>query len=89
MGELEEYKKMLSELIKKQIVMLGPSVALGKARKVTGLKVDDQGNVTEIEGNPQTALKGLAQAYMEISAQIAQNTIDALLSKYPGIQRPS
>lgn len=80
---------MLSELIKKQIVMLGPSVALGKARKVAGLEVDNEGNVMNIKGDPQKVLKSLAQSYMEISAQIAQNTIDALLSKYPGIEKPS
>lgn len=89
MADVEEYKQMLTELVKKQIVMLGPSVALGKAQKVSGLTVDEKGNVTDISGEPQQVLKELAQSYMEISSQIAQNTIDTLLSKYPGIEKPS
>lgn len=83
MINLEDYKKILTELIKKQIVMLGPSVALGKAKKVSGLKVDSEGNVLEIRGNPQKVLENLAEKYMEISAQIAKNTIETILSKYP------
>jgi chemotaxis protein CheY-P-specific phosphatase CheC len=89
MVNIEEYKSMLSELIKKQVVMLGPSVALGKAKKVEGLQIDDQGNVTNITGDPKQVLKDLANEYMEISSQIAQNTIEALLNKYPGIESPN
>ena len=88
MDNIGDYKKMLTELIQKQIMMLGPSVALGKAQKVNGLEVDNKGNVTSISGDPAQVLKDLAQAYMEISSQIAQNTIDTLLSKYPNIKRP-
>lgn len=88
MTNIEEYKNMLSELIKKQVVMLGPSVALGKAKKVAGLEVDEQGNVINITKDPKQVLKDLANEYMEISSQIAQNTIEALLNKYPNIEKP-
>ena len=88
MDNINEYKKMITELIQKQIVMLGPSVALGKAKKVSGLEIDDKGNVTNISGDPSQVLKELAKEYMEISSQIAQNTIDTLLSKYPNVKRP-
>jgi hypothetical protein len=35
MSDHEEYKKMLSDLIQKQMVVLGPNIALDKARKNT------------------------------------------------------
>lgn len=89
MADVEEYKQMLSELIKKQAVMLGPSVAFGKAKKVQGLTIDEKGNVMQITGDPQQVLKDIAREFMEISSQVAQNTIEALLSKYPGIEKPS
>jgi hypothetical protein len=88
MGNIDEYKNMMTELIQKQVVMLGPSVALGKAKKVNGLTLNDKGNVIDISGDPAQVLKDLAQGYMEISSQIAQNTIETLLSKYPNIEKP-
>ncbi len=86
MSDDSDYKNLLSDLIKKQMVMLGPSVALSKARKVTSLTVDDSGEVSAISGDPQEALKALAGEYMALSGQIAQMTLDSLLEKYPGIK---
>jgi len=40
-------KKVLSKVIKQQILILGPDIALLKARNVPGLKVSDSGDVTE------------------------------------------
>ena len=42
-----DYKQMLTEIIKKQIVILGPQIAVLKARGVSGLKVSDEGEVLE------------------------------------------
>lgn len=84
--ETENYKKMLSDLIKKQMVMLGPNIALDKARKVPGLKLDDSGEVLEMDGDPRMVLKGVANEYMTLSGQIAQMTLNTLLEKYPGVQ---
>lgn len=84
--ELDSYKKMLSDLIQKQMVMLGPNIALDKARKVPGVTVTDAGQVTNIEGDPRLVLKGVANEYMTLSGQIAQMTLNTLLEKYPGIQ---
>lgn len=85
-SETDNYKKMLSDLIKKQMVMLGPNIALDKARNVPGLKVDDSGQVLDMDGDPHLVLKGVANEYMTLSGQIAQMTLNILLEKYPGIQ---
>lgn len=84
--ETGNYKKMLSDLIKKQMVMLGPNIALDKARKVSGLRLDDSGEVLEMDGDPRMILKGVANEYMTLSGQIAQMTLNTLLEKYPGVQ---
>ncbi len=86
MASEDEYKSLLSDLVKKQMVMLGPAVAISKARKVVALTVDDSGTVSAIAGEPQAALKQLAQEYMNLSGQIAQTTLESLLEKYPGIK---
>lgn len=87
--DIDQYKTILTDLIKKQIVILGPSVALGTAKKVAGLQVGDDGTVTEISGDAHTVLSNLAQAYMSLSGQIAQNTLSSILEKYPEIKIPS
>jgi len=78
-----EYGKMLTDLIQKQMVVLGPNIALDKARKIQGLKVGDDGTVLEVAGDPQMVLKGVANEYMQLSGQIAQMTLNSLLEKYP------
>lgn len=77
---------MLSDLIKKQMIMLGPNVALGTARKVSGITVSEDGTVTDITGEPQVVMEGVANAFMNLSGQIAQMTLKTILEKYPTIK---
>jgi hypothetical protein len=86
MSDHEQYKQMLTDLIQKQMVVLGPNIALDKARKVTGLKISDDGSVMDIEGEPQMILKGVANEYMQLSGQIAQMTLNTLVEKYPTLK---
>jgi hypothetical protein len=79
----DDYVKMLTDLIQKQMVVLGPNIALDKARKIPGLKIGDDGSVLEVTGDPQMVLKGVANEYMQLSGQIAQMTLNSLLEKYP------
>lgn len=88
MDKLSQYKNMLSDLIKKQMVMLGPNVALSQARKVPGLQVGDDGVVTSINSNPQEILQQVANKYLALSGAIAQMTLDSVIAKYPGIKKP-
>lgn len=87
MSTEEDYQNLLSDLVKKQMVMLGPGVALTNARKVSSITVSDDGSVTAISGDPQIALQSLATEYMNLSGQIAQTTLSSLLEKYPSIKQ--
>ncbi len=86
MAENDQYKQMLTDLIQKQMVVLGPNIALDKARKISGLKISDDGLVTSIDGDPQMILKGVANEYMQLSGQIAQMTLNSLVEKYPTLK---
>lgn len=86
MPDHEEYKQMLTDLIQKQMVVLGPNIALDKARKVFGMKVSDDGTVMDLQGDPQLILKGVANEYMQLSGQIAQMTLNTLVEKYPSLR---
>lgn len=86
MPDKEEYAKMLTDLVQKQMLVLGPKIALDKARKITGLAVTDDGRVALVSGDPRTILKGVASEYMALSGQIAKMTFDTLLEKYPAVK---
>lgn len=85
----EQYKSVLTALIKKQMVILGPSVAFGTAKKVTTLTITPDGTVTDIAGDPVASMKLLAQSYMNLSGQIAQNTLDSILQQHPDLVKQS
>jgi len=82
----EDYKQMLSEIIQKQIVILGPQIAVLKARNVSGITVSDAGVVLEISGNEQVILQRLIDEYVSLSGEIVKNAVDSIFKKYPSIR---
>lgn len=89
MDSASQYQNVISDLIKKQMLMLGPNVALGQARKVEGLTVGDDGTVSSISGDPQQILSMVAKQYMSLSGAIAQMTLESVIAKYPDIKIPT
>ena len=85
MNELEQYKALISEVIKKQIIILGPDIAVLKARNVAGLTIDKDGTVTDIKGDPADALEKLIDTYVELSGQIVKNALGSIFTKYPAV----
>jgi len=83
----EDYKQMLTEIIKKQIVILGPQIAVLKARNVPGLEVSDDGVVTGVSGPEQVILQKLIDEYVALSGEIVKNAVNSIFEKYPSIQR--
>lgn len=82
----EEYKKLLTQVIQKQMVILGPTITLAKARNVKGLTVADDGTVVNMEGQPQTLIQGLIDQFVQLSGLIVKKTMEPLLSIYPNEQ---
>ena len=85
MNELEQYKALISEVIKKQIIILGPDIAVLKARNVADLTIDKDGTVTDIKGDPADALEKLIDTYVELSGQIVKNALGSIFTKYPAV----
>jgi len=82
-----DYKQMLTEIIKKQIVILGPQMAVLKARNVDGLKVSDEGEVTSVSEPEQVVLQKLIDEYVALSGEIVKNAVNSIFEKYPSIKR--
>ncbi len=78
-----DYKTLLTQVIQKQIVILGPTITLAKARNVKGLTVADDGTVTDISGQPQELIQALIDQFVQLSGLIVEKTMEPLLSIYP------
>lgn len=84
--EKSDYEKLISEIVKKQIDILGPDIALMKANGVDGLKVDEQGNVTSLSSDGQDILQKLVDEYIGLSGEIVKNILGPVFAKYPDIK---
>ena len=85
MSENEQYSELISEIIKKQAIILGPEIAMLKARSVPGLTVDNNGKVTLAGNNPKDVLQSLVDQYVELSGQIVKNALGSIFAKYPDL----
>ena len=85
MPNKDEYKDLITEIIKKQIAILGPDIALLKAQQVSGLKVDKDGQVVSITGEDEQILQQLVDKYIELSGEIVKNILGPVFAKYPSI----
>ncbi len=83
MDEKDQYAALISEIIKKQTVILGPEIAILKARSVPGLMVDNDGKVTGVGDNPKETLQNLVDQYVELSGLIVKNALGSIFAKYP------
>ena len=75
-----DFKKELSELIKKQIVILGSDTVMAKVKNVSGLEVSSDGEVTRLEGDPKVVLEKLIDEFLELSNLIVKKTMETLES---------
>lgn len=79
MQPTQDYKQLLTDVIKKQIVILGPDITLSKARNVKGLTVTNDGTVTSYEGSPQEVTQALIDQFVQLSGLIVKKTMEPLL----------
>lgn len=83
----QEYQKLLTEIIQKQIAILGPAIAVMKAKNIVGLQVGDDGTVTNVEGDAQEIVKKLVDQYVDLSGQIVKSALSSIFAKYPTLTK--
>ncbi len=81
----QEYKKLLTDVIQRQIMLLGPTIAVTKARQVPGITVADDGTVVSFTGDPQQLTQQLIEQFVELSGLIVRKTMEPLLANYPAL----
>jgi len=87
MDEKTRYVAIITEIIARQSIILGPDIAVLKARSVVGLTVDDKGIVTDIKGDGSVVLQQLVNTYVELSGMIVKNALGSIFEKYPDINK--
>lgn len=85
MDEKEQYKALMTEIINKQAIILGPEFAIMRARSVSELEISNSGEVIEINGDSKAVLQNLIDTYVELSGQIVKNALGTIFAKYPGV----
>lgn len=86
MANDSNYANLITEIVRKQMDILGPEIAVRQATNVAGLKIKDTGEVTSINDDPQTVLQKLVDEYISLSGAIVKNVLGPVLAKYPGIK---
>lgn len=86
MDEKEQYKSLMTDIIAKQIVILGPDIAVLKARNVPELEIGKDGKVQDISGDSRQALQKLINEYVNLSGLIVKNALGSIFEKYPAIK---
>lgn len=87
MNEKDQYLSLTTEIIAKQAVILGPDIAILKARSVPELTIGDDGKVTDIAGDPKEVVQKLVNTYVELSGMIVKNALGSIFEKYPGVKK--
>ncbi len=74
----EEYRKLLTAAIQKQIVILGPAITLSRVRSVAGISIKDDGEVISLKHPREELSKKLIDAFGEISGIAADRLKESL-----------
>lgn len=75
-----DYQKVITEVLQKQMIILGPEITLLKARNVQGLKINDDGKVVEMEGNGHALSVKILEEFRELSPLMVKKTMRPLLN---------
>lgn len=80
---MDNNKKVLSEIIKRQMAILGTQITLDRVKRVPGIQVDQNGDVQSITGDPQLLMQELINQFVELSGLIVKKTMESILSTHP------
>lgn len=86
------YEALLTAVVQRFILLMG-SPALRPARRVYGLKVDDEGIVTSYRGDGPVIMQSLVIEYITLlgpqAVVLSNRAIQPVLNHYPNVDLPS
>lgn len=78
-AQTQDYHKLVTSVLQKEITILGKQIVLLQARKVSGLTITDDGQVTSMTGDPKEVINQLLQKFRELSSPLVKKTMQPLL----------
>lgn len=75
---LTEYQGLLTEVIKKLMIMLGPDITRAKLQGISGLVLSPDGGVKEITVDPRLITHQMNDTFLELSGFVVKKTMDRL-----------
>ncbi len=73
-----DFKEILTQVIKKQMIAIGPDITIAKVKSIPGVVISDDGTVTEIAGEPKQITKELEEAFTELTGSLVKKTMEPL-----------
>ena len=84
-----DYKQLLTDAIHKQIIILGNTITLTKARAIPGLTITDDGTVTATSPHPQNDITLFLEQFRDLSAPLVKKTMQPLLNAVTPAPNPT
>lgn len=89
---MDAYQEMAEAIIKKQILVLGQQIAIERAKKVSGIAMDESGNIQSIGGNGLDVVEKLIETYQELlgpaGLSFAKDAAEPIIKNNPGVSLP-
>lgn len=77
----DKARAAIVQIIKTHMAVLGPGITLWKANAVSGLRVNQDGEVALTGDDPDSILRALIDGYVALVGPVARNTIDPILKR--------
>jgi hypothetical protein len=74
------YQKLLTDAIRKQMIILGAQITLLKVHNIPGLVVTDDGSVASLGPRPEETVTRFLEEFRELSSPLVKKSMQPLLS---------
>ena len=79
-------KQFITELIRRQMVLLGSNLALDTANRVEGIEVDSIGSVRRLQGEPILIIESLIKEFQKLSPQVTNAVVSMQFIQFPEVK---
>ncbi|QQS23223.1 hypothetical protein IPM19_01505 [bacterium] len=79
------YKKFITQFVKQQMILLGPTLAVDTVNRVEGLEVNSRGQVVQIVGDYPSILQATVEEFSRLSQLLTTHFLHLLFTQYPQI----
>ena len=80
---MNDYKKIIADLIKSHMEMMGPNVAMSIAQKIPDLKITATGEVLDGSKCDKETFEQLRDAYHHFAGSLSEMITKVVLEKHP------